>query len=78
MNNTELINKIYRYPIDELATGIVIGDNIEDARKKVESAYKAHNDCYDEQRDNISISVWKLDENSWFADHPDVIEIMEH
>jgi hypothetical protein len=76
MNNAELINKIYRYTIDELATGIVMADNIEDAREKVEAAYKAHNDCYDEQRDNISI--WKLDENSWFADHPDVIEIMEH
>lgn len=59
-----------------MATGIVRADSIDDAREKVKVAYKAHSDCYDEQRDNISI--WELDENSWFEDNPDVIEIMEH
>ena len=70
------VRNLYGYTIDELATGIVRADSIEDAREKVKVAYKAHSDCYDEQRDNIS--VWKLDENSWFEDNPDVIEIMEH
>lgn len=58
MNNAELINKIYRYTIDELATGIVMADNIEDAREKVEAAYKAHNDCYDEQRTIFPFGNW--------------------
>ena len=70
------IKNLYGYAVDKLATGIVRADSIEDARKKVKVAYKAHSYCFDEQRDNIS--VWKLDENSWFEDNPDVIEIMEN
>jgi len=70
------VKNLYGYTVDALATGIVRADNIEDAREKVKAAYKAYSDCYDEQRDNIS--VWKLDENSWFADNPDVIEIMNY
>lgn len=71
-----VVKNLYGYTVDALATGIVRADNIENAREIVKAAYKAHSDCYDEQRDNIS--VWKLDENSWFADNPDVIEIMNH
>lgn len=68
------ITNLYAYRIDELAVGMVKAESYEDAREKVKAAYLKHNDCFDSERDFIELG--KIMENdSWFSDHPDVIEI---
>lgn len=68
------ITNLYAYRIDELAVGMVKAESYEDARKKVKTAYLKHNDCFNSERDFIELK--KIVENdSWFSDNPDVIEI---
>ena len=67
------ITNLYAYRIEELAVGMVKAESYEDAREKVKEAYLKHND-FDSERDFIELK--KIVENdSWFSDHPDVIEI---
>lgn len=68
------ITNLYAYRIEELAVGIVKAESYEDAREKVKAAYLKHNDCFDYEIDFIELK--KIVKNdSWFSDHPDVIEI---
>ena len=68
------ITNLYAYRIDELAVGIVKAESYEDAREKVKAAYLKHNEYFDLERDFIELK--KIVENdSWFSDNPDVIEI---
>lgn len=68
------ITNLYAYRIDELAIGMVKAESYEDAREKVKTAYLKHNDCFNSERDFIELK--KIVENdSWFSDNPDVIEI---
>lgn len=70
------ITNLYAYRIDELAVGMVKAESYEDAREKVKAAYLKHNDCFDSERDFIELEKI-MENNSWFSDHPDVIEIDE-
>lgn len=70
------ITNLYAYRIEELAVGIVNADSEADAREKVKAAYLKHNNCYNPERDVIEIKEIAEDD-SWFSDHPDVIEIDE-
>lgn len=36
------IKRLYGYSVQDLATGIVLADSVEEAREKVKAAYKAH------------------------------------
>jgi hypothetical protein len=68
------ITNLYVYRIEELAVGIVKAESYEDAREKVKAAYLKHNDCFNSERDFVELE--KIAENdSWFGDNPDVIEI---
>lgn len=68
------ITNLYAYRIEELAVGMVKAESYEDAREKVKAAYLKHNDCFNSESDFIELK--KIVENdSWFSDHPDVIEI---
>ena len=70
------ITTLYAYRIEELAVGIVKAESYEDAREKVKAAYLKHNDCFDLERDVVEIKEIAEDD-SWFSDHPDVVEIDE-
>ena len=70
------ITNLYAYRIEELAVGIVKAKSYEDAREKVNAAYLKHNDCYDPERDFIELKEIAEDD-SWFSDHPDVVEVDE-
>ena len=69
------INRMYGYSVKDLATGIVLADSVEDAREKVKAAYKTHYNEFNPETDLVE--VWKMDENSWFEDHPDVLEVLD-
>ena len=69
------INRMYGYSVKDLATGIVLADSVEDAREKVKAAYKTH--CNEFNPETDWVEVWKMDENSWFEDHPDVLEVLD-
>ena len=70
------ITNLYAYRIEELAVGIVKAESYEDAREKVKAAYLEHNDCFDSERDFIELK--EIAENdSWFSDNPDVVEVDE-
>ena len=69
------ITNLYAYRIEDLAIGIVKAESERDAREKFEAAYLKHNDCYDPERDVIEIK--EIAEDSWFSDHPDVVEVDE-
>ena len=66
---------LYGYQIEDLAMGIVKANSEEEARRKVYEAYTKHNDCFDPYNDDVAI--WKIDEDSWFSDSPDVLEVSE-
>lgn len=66
---------LYGYQIEDLAMGVVKANNEEEARRKVYEAYIKHNDCFDPYNDDVAI--WKIDEDSWFSDSPDVLEVSE-
>lgn len=68
------ITDLYAYRIEELAVGIVKAESYEDAREKVKMAYLKHNDCFDLERDFIELKEI-VEDDSWFSDNPDVIEI---
>lgn len=70
------IKRLYGYSVQDLATGIVLADSVEEAREKVKAAYKAHCNGFNVETDWVE--VWKLDENSWFEDHPEVLEVMDY
>ena len=53
-----------------------LDESYEDAREKVKAAYLKHNDCFDLERDVVEINEIAEDD-SWFSDNPDVIEIDE-
>lgn len=69
------IKDLYGYQIENLAIGIVKASNEEEARRKVYEAYSKHNDCFDTYNDDVAI--WKIDNDSWFSDNPDVLEVSE-
>ena len=69
------IKRLYGYSVYSLATGIVLADSIEEAREKVKAAYKTH--CNEFNPETEWITTWKLDENSCFEDHPDVLEVVD-
>lgn len=69
------IKDLYGYQIEDLAIGIVKANNEEEARRKVYEAYSKHNDCFDPYNDDVAI--WKIDDDSWFGDSPDVLEVSE-
>ena len=70
------ITNLYAYRIEELAVGIVNAESYEDAREKVKAAYLKHNYCFDLERDVVEIK--EIAENdSWFSDNPDVVEVDE-
>lgn len=70
------IERLYGYSIQDWATGIVLADSVEEAREKVKLAYKAH--VTELNPETEWIEVWKLDDNSWFEGHPDVLEVMDY
>jgi len=70
------ITNLYAYRIEELAVGIVKAESYEDAREKVKAAYLKHNDCFDSERDFIELKEIAEDD-SWFSDNPDVVEVDE-
>lgn len=70
------VKRLYGYSVKDLATAIVIADSVEEAREKVKTAYNAHSNEFNAKTDWIEI--WKLDENSWFEDHPDVLEVLDY
>lgn len=53
--------------------GVVRAENKEEAEQKVREAYKKHNTSFDEYRP-IFIKAYN-EENNWFADSPDVLEV---
>ena len=70
------ITNLYAYRIEELAVGIVKAESYEDARENVKAAYLKHNDCFDLERDVVELK--KIAENdSWFSDNHDVVEVDE-
>ena len=69
------IKRLYGYSVQDLATGIVFANSTEEAREKVKAAYKAH--CNEFNPETDWVEVWKMDENSWFEDHPDVLEVLD-
>lgn len=70
------ITNLYIYRIVETAVGIVKADSEIEAREKVRAAYSCHyGNEYAPEMDTIDIK--KITNNSWFSDHPDVIEIDE-
>lgn len=69
------LKDLYGYQIDDLAIGVVKASSEEEARRKVYEAYTKHNDCFNPYNDDIKI--WKVDNDSWFADNPDVLEVSE-
>lgn len=72
LNTTDL----YAYRITGTAMGIVKADSEMEAREKVRAAYSCHyGNEYVPEMDEIDIQ--KITNGSWFADHPDVIEIDE-
>mgnify|MGYP003225678812 CR=1 FL=1 len=71
----DIIN-LYAYRTEELAVGIVKAESYEDAREKIKAAYLKHNDCFDLERDFIELKEISEDD-SWFNDHPDVVEVDE-
>ena len=66
---------LYTYRIEDLAIGIVKASSEDEAKRKVRDAYSKHSDCFDPYYDEIEI--WKLDEDSWFSDNPDVLEVFD-
>ena len=67
------ITNLYAYRIEELTVGIVMAESESEAREKVNAAYLDHG-FYDQEE--YIIELKKIVENdSWFSDHPDVIEI---
>lgn len=67
------ITNLYAYRIEESIVGMVKAESESEAREKVKAAYLAHGFC-DSETDIIELK--KIAENdSWFSDHPDVIEI---
>jgi hypothetical protein len=70
------ITNLYIYRIVETAVGIVKADSEIEAREKVRAAYSCHyGNEYAPEMDTIDIK--KITNDSWFSDHPDVIEIDE-
>ena len=70
------ITNLYTYRIVETAVGIVKADSEIEAREKVRAAYSCHyGNEYAPEMDAIDIK--KITNDSWFPDHPDVIEIDE-
>lgn len=68
------ITNLYAYRIEELAIGMVKAESYEDAREKVKAAYLKHNEYFDLERNFIELK--KIVENdSWFSNNPDVIEV---
>lgn len=70
------ITNLYAYRIEKLAVGIVKAESYEDAREKVKAAYLKHNDCFDLETDFIELKE-VAENDSYFSDHPDVIEVDE-
>lgn len=69
------LKNLYCYEIKDLAMGIVKANSKEEAKKKVYNAYSEHDEYFDPVNDNIEI--FEIEEDSWFSDNPDVLEIKE-
>ena len=68
------IEGLYGYRIEHLAIGIVKAKSYDDAREKVKTAYLKHSNEYNPECDFIELKG--ISENdTWFSDNPDVIEI---
>ena len=68
------IEGLYAYRIEHLAVGIVQAKSYDDAREKVKAAYLKHCNEYNPEYDFIELK--EIAENdSWFSDNPDVVEI---
>ena len=68
------IKRLYGYSIQDLATGIVLADNVEEeAKQKVLKAYTEHGG-YESEITEDMIEIENID-NHWFADNPDIIEL---
>ena len=69
------IKKMFMYFVDEEdISGIVYAENEESAAEKVRAAYKDHYGP-DAHPENWEIRIEPIGKNSWFSDHPDVLEI---
>lgn len=70
------INNLYIYEVYGQSRGIVYAKNKKDAELKVREAYRKHDTGWWDQ--NRTVNIWSVHENnSWFLDCPDVIEISE-
>lgn len=70
------VNKLYIYEVYGQAKGIVYAESKKDAEQKVREAYRKHDSAWwDHSR---TVNIWSIYENnSWFSDCPDVIEVGE-
>lgn len=67
------MENIWLYEVLGESWGIVIAANKKAAEEKVKSAYKKHDSLYNA---NTPIIIKSKDEdNNWFADSPDVLEV---
>lgn len=64
---------LFLYEILGEAWGVVKAENKEEAEQKVREAYKKHDTSFDEYVPIIITS--KEEENCWFSDSPDVLEV---
>lgn len=67
------VKDLYGYRKGCSIIGIVKANSEEDARRKVYEAYNNHVDSFDSYNDEIEI--WKIIEDPWFNEEPDVLEI---
>lgn len=70
----KILKNGYGYSIDHSGTGvgIVLAENEKDARAKIIKSYMKHGYIEDSF---VDLEIWKLDNNCFFADSPDILEI---
>lgn len=67
------MENLWLYEMFGEAWGVVKAENKEEAEQKVRDAYKKHDSSFDEYHP-IIIKAYN-EENNWFADSPDVLEV---
>ena len=67
------MDNVWLYEVLGESWGVVKATTREEAERKVRDAYKKHDTCYNE--DTSVIIKSKDEDNTWFTDCPDVIEV---
>lgn len=67
------MENIWLYEILGESWGVVIAENKQAAEEKVREAYKKHDSSYNEN--SLVIIKSKDEDNNWFSDSPDVLEV---